>query len=58
MKKIDDSLNKAKTSYTGAIQKLHTGRGSVMSIAERMKNMGIKTNKQIEIETISEIPET
>ena len=50
MKKIDTNLDKAKSSYEEAFKKLSSGRGNAINLAEKMKDLGAKTNKQIDVE--------
>lgn len=53
MKKIDKNLINAKSAYDDAFNQLSDGRGSALSIAEDMKEMGAKTTKQIKVENKS-----
>lgn len=53
MKKIDKNLINAKNAYDDAFNQLSDGRGSALSIAEDMKEMGAKTTKQIKVENKS-----
>ncbi|TBR41741.1 DNA recombination protein RmuC [Marinomonas agarivorans] len=48
MDDVGQRLEQANRSYQGAVNKLHTGRGSLVSKAEKLKIMGAKTSKQIE----------
>lgn len=45
---INNHLVKATESYENAFKKLNTGRGNILSQAEKMKVLGIKSDKQIE----------
>ncbi len=47
MAKIDKGIGAAKTAYDTAISQLATGKGNAISIAERIKNMGAVTTKQL-----------
>lgn len=53
MKKIDKNLINAKSAYDDAFNQLSDGRGSALSIAEDMKEMGAKTTKHIKVENKS-----
>ena len=53
MKKIDKNLINAKSAYDDAFNQLSDGRGSALSIAEDMKEMGAKTTKQIKVDNKS-----
>jgi DNA recombination protein RmuC len=48
MKSIDRALNQASNAYNNAMTKLQ-GRGSALSQAEKMKQLGSKTNKTINL---------
>jgi DNA recombination protein RmuC len=48
MKSIDRALNQASNAYNNAMTKLQ-GRGSALSQAEKMKLLGSKTNKTINL---------
>lgn len=50
MNKIDRALTTARGSYDLAINKLQTGRGSAISIADKMKKMGAKTSKNLVVD--------
>ncbi|MCD6337127.1 MAG: DNA recombination protein RmuC [Candidatus Marinimicrobia bacterium] len=45
--KIGRNLQTLKTSYDGAENKLQTGRGSLVSRAKKIQQMGAKTSKQL-----------
>lgn len=45
--KIEDYLNKATRSYNQAMTRMHTGTGCVKNTAEKIKELGAKTSKQI-----------
>ena len=47
MAKIDKGISSAKTAYDNAFMQLSTGKGNAISIAERIKNMGAITTKQL-----------
>ena len=44
---IGSNLKKAENSYSQALQKLHTGKGNIMSKLEKIKQLGAKTSKKI-----------
>lgn len=47
MEKLGKSLDSARGSYELALNKLHTGRGNLVRTAERLRDLGIKTQKAI-----------
>ena len=51
MKDIEKNIDRAKESYSLAFGQLSSGRGNALSIAEKMKEMGAKTNKTIGIKS-------
>lgn len=48
MKKIGDSLDKAKDSYSEAFGKLSSGNGNLIIRVENLKKLGAKTSKNID----------
>jgi len=44
---IGKRLDQANESYTGAMNKLKTGRGNLIITTEKIKKLGARTNKQI-----------
>ena len=44
---IGNSLKKAGDNYQQALQKLHIGKGNIISKLEKIKQLGAKTSKQI-----------
>ncbi len=44
---VGGSLTKAKTSYDEAMKKLSTGRGNLVGHCEKLKTLGVKSQKQI-----------
>ena len=44
---IGNSLKKAGDNYQQALQKLHSGKGNIISKLEKIKQLGAKTSKQI-----------
>ena len=49
---VETGLAKASKSYDAAYSKLVTGQRSVLARAERMKNLGAKTSKNIPAEIV------
>ncbi|MFP5470439.1 MAG: DNA recombination protein RmuC [Bacteroidia bacterium] len=47
MEDIKKSIDKSNESYEKAINKLKTGKGNVMSTAQKIKSLGAKTSKQL-----------
>lgn len=45
--KIENQLEKTKEGFTSAKNKLSTGKGNLISRAERLKALGVKSNKEI-----------
>ncbi len=45
--KIENQFEKTKESFAGARNKLSTGKGNLISRAERLKALGVKSNKEI-----------
>lgn len=45
--KIGKKLNEAQTEYDSAFQKLHLGKGNLISSVERLKKMGAKSKKSL-----------
>ena len=45
--KIENQLEKTKEGFTGARNKLSTGKGNLISRAEKLKVLGVKSNKEI-----------
>ena len=45
--KIKDSIDKAGNSYDEAMKKLQNGNGNIFRTAERIKELGAKSNKQL-----------
>jgi DNA recombination protein RmuC len=44
---IGKSIDKSKNSYENAINKLSSGRGNLISRAEKFLDLGVKPNKKI-----------
>lgn len=47
MQKIERGLNSAQSAYSDAFNKLSSGKGNIISRAEKIKEMGAKTNKNL-----------
>ena len=47
MEKMGKGLESARTNYDTALNKLHTGRGNLVRTAEKLKDLGVKTQKSI-----------
>lgn len=47
---VGKSIDKAKNSYESAFKKVSTGKGNILNMAERMKEMGAKASKNIPAE--------
>lgn len=48
MEKVGKSIDKASDSYHQAMQRLSQGRGNLISRAEKLQELGAKTQKQLE----------
>ncbi len=47
MKKIGTQIGTVTTTYDAAMNKLHTGRGNILSKTEKLKELGAKTSKSL-----------
>jgi len=47
LEKIGDRMDMTRNVYNDAMKKLHTGKGNLISRAEKMKLLGAKANKEI-----------
>ncbi len=54
LEKIGDNLNKAQSSYTEAHKKLVSGRGNLLGQIEKLKTMGAKATKQLDVKHLEE----
>jgi DNA recombination protein RmuC len=54
MKEIGDKLKSASASYENAMNKLESGRGNIISRTQKMKKLGAKTSKSLDIEKIEQ----
>ncbi|WP_207533485.1 DNA recombination protein RmuC [Desertivirga arenae] len=48
LKRVGESLDKARESYSDAFGKLSSGNGNLVSRVENLRKLGAKTNKQLE----------
>lgn len=49
MERIEKSLNTARSAYSDAMNKLRDGRGSLITRAENLRELGIKTSKRLNV---------
>ena len=49
LKKIQKALDAAQKAYSEGISKLSEGKGNVLRTAERIKELGAKASKTIEL---------
>jgi DNA recombination protein RmuC len=54
MNNIDDKFNQTHKLFDKALNKLHTGRGNLISQVESLKELGAKTTKSISGNTAKE----
>lgn len=54
MKEIGDKLKAASVSYDNAMNKLESGRGNIIARTQKMKKLGAKTSKSLDIEKIEQ----
>lgn len=47
MQRIEKALLSANTSFEDAMKKIRDGRGNLISLAEKIKELGVKTSKQL-----------
>jgi len=47
MEKIGKQLNMTQSTYDNAMKKLSTGRGSIVSMGNKLQEMGVKTFKTL-----------
>lgn len=50
MSQMEKSIRSTQLSFDNAFNKLSSGRGNLISKAEKLKNMGIKTSKNISVD--------
>lgn len=46
--RVGERIDMTKNTYNEAMKKLHTGKGNLLSKAEKMKQLGAKVNKEIQ----------
>ncbi len=49
---IGNALDKSKANYDKALGQLQNGRGNLISQTEKLKELGIKTDKSLDVKTI------
>jgi DNA recombination protein RmuC len=54
MKEVGEKLKSASLSYDAAMNKLETGRGNIIARTQKMKKLGAKTSKSIELDRIEQ----
>jgi len=47
LEKVGKGIDTAQTSYANALNKLHTGKGNLVRTSEKLKDLGIKTQKSL-----------
>lgn len=47
MEKIEKSINATQTAYTSAMKKLRNGTGSLITRAEKLRELGVKASKRL-----------
>ena len=57
MKKVGKEMDKAKTTYDSAMNKLSEGRGSLVSQTQNLIKLGVKSKKQIDAQLLDETRE-
>jgi len=55
MEKVGESLARADKNYQGAMSKLKTGRGNILSKAETIKGLGARTSKELPERILSQV---
>ena len=55
LEEIGVGLKKSDQAYHNAINKLHIGRGNLVSKVEKIKNLGAKTKKNISDKLLSSV---
>ena len=53
IKAIGKNIEGTKTAYVEAVKKLYEGRGNLISRAEKIKALGVKTTKDLDAKLIS-----
>ncbi len=54
LEKIDKGLKTSQEAYNGAVNKLKTGSGNLIGRAEKIRTLGAKTSKQIDVNYLDE----
>ena len=54
LEKINKGLKTSQEAYDGAVNKLKTGSGNVIGRAEKIRTLGAKTSKQIDVTYLDE----
>ena len=49
LQKLGDRMDTTKNLYNDTMKRLHTGKGNLISRAEKMKQLGAKANKEIKL---------
>ena len=47
LEKVGKGIESAQTNYSNALNKLHTGKGNLVRTSEKLKDLGIKTQKAL-----------
>ena len=47
LEKVGKGIENAQTNYSNAVNKLHTGKGNLVRTSEKLKDLGIKTQKAL-----------
>jgi len=47
LEKVGKGIETAQTNYANALNKLHTGKGNLVRTSEKLKDLGIKTQKSL-----------
>ena len=55
MESIGKNIRQSQDSYDKAFNKLSTGRGNLAITAQKIKNLGAKTGKQIDQKFLTEV---
>ncbi|MCK9413385.1 MAG: DNA recombination protein RmuC [Prolixibacteraceae bacterium] len=61
LEKVGKGIDTAQANYANALNKLHTGKGNLVRTSERLKDLGIKTQKSLPdylIEDDNPVPST
>ena len=54
MKDIEKGLNTARQSYDGALNKLKYGKGNLIGRAEKIKQLGVRSEKKLPLTSLSD----